>query len=244
MKASVSTLSHVKARAKAIKEREWFRPSWLSLFINSAHFVVVSRYKALLDHRHHIKGHTLDFGCGAKPYKDIFTTTQYVGLDIQMNPGHDHSQEQIDVFYDGKTIPFPDATFDSVFSSDVFEHVFELDGILDEIHRVMKPGAKILITVPFIYPEHEVPFDFGRYTQYGLKALFERHGFQVVTQKKLGTSVEVLHQLANYYIHNSMPRVIKLLGVPCVNISGWLLSKIFPTIDTLYLGHVVVAARS
>src|SRR6516225_8308589 len=76
-----------------------------------------------------LKGRLLDFGCGAKPYKTLFAVDEYIGLDFE-NPGHPHLNEQIDVFYDGKTIPFENACFDSIFSSEVFEHIFNIEDIL------------------------------------------------------------------------------------------------------------------
>jgi hypothetical protein len=69
-------------------------------------------------------GKLLDFGCVSKTYKKYFSHTDaYIGLDIEQS-GHLHTNEQIDVFYDGKKIPFEENYFDSVFSSEVFEHVF------------------------------------------------------------------------------------------------------------------------
>ena len=98
----------------------------------------------------------MDFGCGTKPYRTFFQVEEYVGVDFE-NPGHPHDNEQIDIFYDGKNIPLPDGYFDSVLSSEVFEHVFNIDEVLAEINRVMKSDGKLLITCPFAWNEHEVP---------------------------------------------------------------------------------------
>src|SRR5574338_1611832 len=76
-----------------------------------------------------LKGRMMDFGCGQKPYKTLFSVDEYVGVDFE-NPGHPHLNESIDVFYDGQTLPFDNEYFDSIFSSEVFEHVFNLDEIL------------------------------------------------------------------------------------------------------------------
>ncbi|MBK8311763.1 MAG: class I SAM-dependent methyltransferase [Chitinophagaceae bacterium] len=110
-------------------------------------------------------------GCGSKPYKSLFNVNEYVGVDYH-GQGHSHENEQIDVFYDGVLLPFPDNYFDSVFSTEVFEHVFNLEEMILEIKRVMKPGAKILVTCPFAIPEHEQPNDYARYSSFGLKHLF------------------------------------------------------------------------
>src|SRR5271170_7274206 len=70
-----------------------------------------------------LKGRLMDFGCGTKPYRILFDVREYIGIDYE-NPGHPHLNEQIDVFYDGKHIPFADESFDSIFSSEVLEHLF------------------------------------------------------------------------------------------------------------------------
>jgi ubiquinone/menaquinone biosynthesis C-methylase UbiE len=88
-----------------------------------------------------LNGKLLDFGCGSKPYRSLFNVTEYIGLDFP-NPGHDHSKEDIDVLYDGKKIPFPDNYFDAVLCSEVFEHIFNLDGTVGEINRVLRPGVR------------------------------------------------------------------------------------------------------
>ena len=143
---------------------------------------------------HNMSGHMLDFGCGSKPYKSLFNVSSYVGLDFQ-GDGHSHENEQIDVYYDGKTIPFPDNHFDCVFSTEVFEHVFNLDVVLTEINRVMKKDSLILITCPFAICEHEVPNDFARYSSYALKHIMEQNDFEVVHFEKLGNSIEAITQL-------------------------------------------------
>lgn len=50
--------------------------------------------------------------------------------------------------YDGKNIPFPDASFDIVFSSNVLEHVRELDALQRDIRRVLRPGGRCVHLMP------------------------------------------------------------------------------------------------
>src|SRR5579875_3035709 len=106
----------------------------------------------------HLHGKLLDFGCGQKPYKNLFSVQEYIGVDFE-NLGHPHVNESIDIFYDGHKLPFANETFDSVFCSEVFEHIFNLEEILKELNRVLKSGGMMLITCPFSYCEHEVPND-------------------------------------------------------------------------------------
>jgi SAM-dependent methyltransferase len=158
-----------------------------------------------------LTGNLLDFGCGAKPYQQYFThVVEYIGLDIETS-GHSHKNERIDVFYDGHTIPFKNDHFDAIFSSEVFEHIFNLPAILQELYRVLKPGGKLLFTCPFAWPEHEVPFDFARYSSYGIKSLVEQHGFKVTTQCKVGHFFEVIMQYLLFYVFCFLPKKPALL---------------------------------
>ena len=200
-----------------------------------------------------LKGVMMDFGCGSKPYKSLFTVDKYIGIDYE-NPGHPHINEQIDVFYDGKKIPFDDAYFDSVFSSEVFEHVFNLDEILKELNRVMKSGALMLITCPFTICEHEVPHDFARYSSYGIKYLLEKNGFEVLQQEKTGNSIETIQQLRITYIHQHITPYIRKIPIvrsvfrfivyTSLNICAIVGSKIFPAGKDLYLNNVVLCRRA
>ena len=199
-----------------------------------------------------LKGRLLDFGCGNKPYRSLFTVDEYTGLDFE-NPGHPHLNEQIDVFYDGKHIPFADGTFDAVFSSEVFEHVFNLEEVLKELNRVMKTDASILVTCPFAICEHETPNDFARYSSFGLRGIFERNGFEMVHQEKTGNSVEVVFQLWIMYLHQHItPKVRKipvvrsafrLLCYTGLNMLALAFNRILPRRQDLYLNNVIFCKK-
>jgi len=203
-------------------------------------------------HVHNLKGVLLDFGCGSKPYRSLFNVTSYIGLDFE-NPGHSHEQETIDFFYDGKKIPFEDNYFDAVFTSEVFEHVFNLPEILPEIARVMKKGAVILATCPFAISEHEVPVDFARYSSYGLKNLMEKNGFEVIVQEKLGNSIEVITQLKLAYLEMHITphlKKIPLLGSlfeiiisTILNLAAIGMGKILPKGKELYLNNLILCKK-
>ncbi len=200
-----------------------------------------------------LTGHLLDFGCGSKPYQSLFSVEKYTGLDFE-NPGHPHLNEQIDIFYDGKKIPFPDDHFDAVFSSEVFEHVFNLEEILQEIRRVMKPGAKILVTCPFAISEHEVPNDYARYTSFGLKHLFEKNGFTVISFEKSGNHVETVYQLWIMYIHQHITPFVRKIPVvrsafrffsyTSLNLLALLFSKILPKRQDLYMNNIILCEKN
>jgi SAM-dependent methyltransferase len=208
--------------------------------------------KAISSHAPSLDGWLLDFGCGSKPYRSLFTVAQYTGLDFE-NPGHPHVNEQIDVFYDGRRIPFNDETFDSIFSSEVIEHVFNLNEVLVELNRVLKTGGKILITCPFAISEHEVPNDFARYSSFGLRHLLEKNGFEVVQLEKTGNSVETVFQLWIMYIHQhinpwfrKIPVVrsaFRLFTYTSLNVLALAFSKVLPDTRDLYLNNIIVCRK-
>jgi SAM-dependent methyltransferase len=199
-----------------------------------------------------LKGRLLDFGCGQKPYRSLFTVEEYIGLDFE-NPGHPHANESIDVFYDGKQIPFPNDHFDSIFSSEVFEHIFNLPDILKELNRVLKTNGSILITCPFAFCEHEVPNDYARYSSFAIKHLFIQNGFEIIEQIKTGNSVEALSQLQLMYLHlhiNSRLKNIpvirsgfRLIFYTIINLSALLFGSILPAGKDLYMNNVLLCRK-
>ncbi|HEV3325044.1 MAG TPA: class I SAM-dependent methyltransferase [Puia sp.] len=199
-----------------------------------------------------LSGRLMDFGCGAKPYRSLFDVREYIGIDYE-NPGHPHVNEQIDVFYDGKHIPFADETFDSVFSSEVLEHVFDPDIVLKELNRVLVPGGKMLATCPFAICEHEIPNDFARYSSYGLRHLFEKHGFEVLQQDKTGNNVETVFQLWIMYIHQHinpyfrnipvLRSAFRFITYTSLNLLALFFNKILPDRRDLYLNNVIVCKK-
>ena len=86
---------------------------WHSPFTNAFYFIRKGLFTGVKDNAPLLRGSVLDFGCGAKPYRHLFTNaSSYIGLDIEKS-GHSHEDEQIDVYYDGKIIPFGNEHFDN-----------------------------------------------------------------------------------------------------------------------------------
>src|SRR5262245_61614066 len=86
---------------------------------NPFYFIRRALLEKVTQYAPQLNGKLLDFGCGSKPYQSLFTaTSEYIGLDYE-GEGHSHKDEHVDVFYDGRHIPFANESFDSVFSSEV-----------------------------------------------------------------------------------------------------------------------------
>lgn len=221
------------------------------------YFIRKGLFQAIEDNKHHLSGVMLDFGCGSKPYKDLIKVDQYIGLDYQTDD-HTIEHDEVDVFYDGVRIPFPNNHFDSVLSSEVFEHLFELDKLLGELHRVLKPNGKMLITCPFVWAEHLVPFDYARYTRFGLEHLLKKHGFKVIVFEKKGSFIETIFQLNNLYHQNLLSNGGLFKNIPIVRSLSWRILKTFPYLnnslgvmlnsmlpqnDDFYLSNILVVEK-
>ena len=220
------------------------------------YFIRIELLKKVAEYATQLQGKLLDFGCGQKPYKSLFTNvSEYIGLDFE-NEGHSHQNEQIDFFYDGKTIPFDNETFDSIFTSEVFEHVFNLHEILLELNRVLKPKGKILITCPFVWNEHEVPHDYARYTQFALKDILEKNDFKIIKLDKSGDFATALHQMRMVYLSEHRINTFPLFGKikfistnirPLIiflnNLYFQIKRPLFPKRLDFYLNNVVLAEK-
>src|SRR5690606_8061302 len=189
-----------------------FQPSPLGLLLNPFFIIRTGLFRSISAFRGYMKGRLLDFGCGSKPYRKLFLVSEYVGTDIETS-GHDHTHENIDIYYDGRTLPFADNSFDSIFSSEVLEHVFNLSEILDELCRVLKPGGHMLVTVPFVWDEHEIPYDFARYTSFGLQHILKEKGLELVETRKTTNYVATIFQMWGAYVYQHILPKTKIVRI-------------------------------
>lgn len=143
----------------------------------------------------------LDLGCGLKPFLACFEGSSYVGLDVEVS-GRNSELKEADITYDGVNIPFDRNTFDGILCTQVLEHVENVEYLLAECNRVLKLGGSLVVSVPFVYREHEQPFDFRRFTSFGILQLLEKNGFEVNLIQKCLTNIETVAMLLNCQIAN------------------------------------------
>jgi len=224
-----------------------FSSSLIGVFINPFYISRRGLFNNIKYFSKNITGKTLDVGCGLKPYENLFLSSEYIGLDIEQS-GHDHYNSKVDVYYDGKIFPFKDKEFDSIVTFQVFEHVFNPSDFLKEINRVLKTNGKLLLAVPFVWDEHEQPYDYARYSSFGLKHILNEHGFEIIELKKSVNNFGVIFQLINAYIYkilslNIFTKIIALLFIIPTTILGLLFSMILPKNDDLYLDNILLAKK-
>lgn len=119
----------------------------------------------------------LDAGAGQAPYRHLFAHARYETADFLAVEKKTYTQP--DYVCDLRAIPVDDDRFDHVLLTQVLEHLPEPAEVLAELRRVLKPGGALWVTAPLFYAVHERPYDFFRYTPYGLRHLLEGAGFVV-----------------------------------------------------------------
>ncbi len=137
-----------------------------------------------------LTGRVLDIGCAdGRIQHSLAQSAEYVGLDY-FETAVEWYRTQPDIFGNAEKLPFPDSSFDGVIMLHTLEHIEKADAALDEIERVMRPGALGIIEVPFIYPIHDEPRDFRRWSQYGLPATIRHRGLLVESVSARGRASE------------------------------------------------------
>lgn len=122
----------------------------------------------------------LDLGCGtgtsADLFKRILPEAQWIGLDIEESPEvASRSRTGVEFHsFDGINIPFPDESFDLIFSNQVLEHVRQPVELLKEVRRVLKPEGVMVGSTSHLEPYHS--FSVRNYTPYGFLLLLEESG--------------------------------------------------------------------
>ena len=185
-------------------------------------------------HSGQCRGQIFDLGCGDAPYKDFLlqNAESYVGVDWS---GSQHENNE-DVTADlNHPLPINNEVADTVVSFSVIEHLSEPQVMLHECYRIMRPGAVLLLQVPWQWQLHESPHDYYRYTEYGLRHMLTKAGFiDVVVEPQSGVFTTIVMKI-NYFSRRFVrgSRVIKL-ALNLILIPVWYFGQIVaPLLDRL-----------
>lgn len=232
---------------KELIRKENFNPGLIGLIFNPFYTARKNLYKHINELGKNISGKTIDIGCGTKPYRNLFNSSVYHGLEY--NTGINEDKKEADFYYDGSKFPFKDEEYDSAVCNQVLEHVFTPDDFLKEINRILITGGKLLLTVPFVWDEHEQPFDFGRYSSFGLSHLLKANGFEIIEHRKSVSGISAIFQLAAGYLYKIskntflLKQIVQILLIFPINLIGSIFSGILPDNDDLYLDNVVLVKK-
>jgi len=203
----------------------------------------------------HARGRLLDLGCGAKPYQTLFApfVESHFGVDFgETAELHYGEKTKADLLIDGTDTKLPAGSFDTLLSTQVLEHVYDTKAFVRECHRLLAPGGKAILTVPFLWQTHAEPNDFYRFTRYSLRKLFEEQGFQVLELSPVGGAYAALLQTRLVSVEcraiESRPRaalrkVCNFFLIPVLNWKGLHLDRLFWN-DKLCLNYLLVAVKN
>jgi len=241
-------LQKIAKYIRDIYQNERFNPGLIGIIINPFYFSRRGLNKALIKLLPKLKGVLVDIGCGSKPYEKYTNADKYIGLELDEEING--RAKTADFYYDGSVMPFENNSTDSVLTSQVFEHVFTPDKFLQEVSRILKTDGLLLLSVPLVWDEHEQPYDYARYTSFGLRYILNQNGFEVIELIKTSNDFSAIVQLVIAFIHKTtftknsyINLLITIIIIAPINILGLLISKILPKNDDFYLDNVVLARK-
>jgi SAM-dependent methyltransferase len=114
--------------------------------------------------KHASQERTLDIGAGGSSYGRFFPNRYSIDIDPARKP---------DLVADAHRLPFKDGEFSTILCTEVLEHLRDPRTAIAEMRRVLRPGGTLILTTRFVYPIHDAPGDYWRFTCYGLRELFK-----------------------------------------------------------------------
>lgn len=131
-----------------------------------------------------VNGRVLDIGCGDRRYETLLTgrDVSYIGLELPSNNRQAFVRDtaRAECWGSALNLPFKNDAFETIVCFQVLEHLPDPQQAVKEMSEAIQPNGIVVCTAPQMYHEHAVPHDYFRFTQYGLKHLFERQGFVTV----------------------------------------------------------------
>jgi len=199
--------------------------------------------------RGHARGDLLDMGCGAKPFAPLFAgrVRRYWGTDLSRSPYLGGAR--LDAFAKAEAQPFRDGSFDTVVGFSMLTYLPEPVRMIEEAHRVLRPGGVLILEFTQMVPLHDEPWDFFRFTRYGAEHLLRTGGFEPVEYIPVGglwarvglSTIAGLNRLNRGPLRVLTEVPVRLLYV-LVQVSCEVLDRIFFDPREV-LAHLVVARR-
>jgi SAM-dependent methyltransferase len=186
-------------------------------------------------------GRLLDVGCGNRPYEPLLRgVADYIGIDVN------HQTGRPTVSGLAYALPFAARSFDTVFSTQTLEHVEEPHLAVTEMARVLRPSGYLILTAPQTWRLHEKPYDFFRYTRFGLQYLMEHNGLRVVRMLPQGGAWATVGQIVNNAVHQLVPRRLPVYAAYMIylitNLLFGLLDRMWVDTDET-INYLVIAQK-
>lgn len=205
--------------------------------------------------RAHARGRVLDVGCADRWIESALAPdASYIGLDYPAT-GRDLYHANPTVYADAARLPFIDASFDTVVMLEVLEHVELPQAALSEASRVLRPGGRLLLTMPFLYPMHDEPHDYQRYTTHGLKREIHSAGLRIEGLDSTLGAMKSAGLLACLALGGSAYTAVRqrsvslialpviAVAIPLINCTAWLAAKLLPDWPAAAAGYLLCAVK-
>lgn len=235
----------LKKRLRGLRKTP-IHPQWL-VFVNGQMTVA-----GILQQ---LSGRVLDIGCGDRWVESkLNPQCQYLGLDYPSTVALGY-QGRPHLFADGQSLPLKDACMDAIVMLDVIEHIPQPAKAVAEATRVLKPGGTLIIQVPFLYPLHDEPYDFQRWTEHGLNELMRAHGLECQRIDHHGAPIETATALGAIALTKAVLDALRnkrlsvlfapllISAIPLLNMAGWLLARLMPSSRFMPLSYIIVAKK-
>ncbi len=146
----------------------------------------------------------LDLGSCRGPYRDLFPNALTVDIDPAAKPDIVADAHNMHMFKDGE--------FEIILCTEMLEHLYNPFKGIEEMARVLKSGGKLILTTRFIYPIHESPHDYFRFTKYGLQKLLEPYFTDIRIEEEAGTieTLAILLQRIGFQTETLGTRFLKI----------------------------------
>jgi SAM-dependent methyltransferase len=229
----------------ALAKKTPLHPQWL----------LHATQQADIDDLKKVDGLVLDIGSADQWVKrHLASDCHYIALDYPQT-GLNLYKQTPNILANASTLPVQANTVDAVLMMDVIEHLREPYQALQESFRVLKPKGKLLVTIPFLYPIHDAPHDYQRYTLHGIKRDFENCGYLLepicenmgclesgglLLCLALGGSLYQAWRKRSAWI---LAAPIYLISIGCINMTCWLAGKILPSWPALTAGYRFIAIK-
>lgn len=209
---------------------------WIYWNASSQYMELLRLYRNVFKTHMHRDDRVLDLGAGKLVFRALLKqhSSHYESLDFTK------THPELDYIGTTSNTHRPDASYDVVFCNQVLEHVPDPASSFQEIHRILRPGGTVILSVPFLMYLHNEPYDFFRYTRYALEKFAKDAGFEILELREIGGIFAFAGRvLAMLFVGSTwhvplLNRMVALLNVVIQRVLFWLdqwipSRKIFPS---------------
>ncbi len=209
---------------------------------------------ALLDLKS-LVGRVVDVGCADRWVARVLDPAcDYIGVDYPATGGALYHAKP-DIFATASSLPFANESFDAAVMLEVMEHLRDPARALQDLVRVLRPGGTLVLSMPFLYPIHDAPFDFQRLTRYGLERDLRDIGLDLHRLERMGGALQTAGLLTCLALAGGLVDAIKtpstrllwapliIAIIPMINLIAALAQRLLPEWPGMCQGYWLVARK-